>query len=146
SAVDDPRISADLQAALTRAQAFEKSHRRKIASLTSNDAELLVSAVKELEDLFELMDKPAVYAMLVHSACTAEPRHGALLSRTREERKAINKHLIFFDLEWIQLGDEPARALFSHAKLSKYRHYLEQKRAWKPHCLSEPEEKILDEK
>ena len=27
-----------------------------------------------------------------------------------------------------------------------YRHYLEQKRAWRPHFLTEPEEKILEEK
>ncbi|MBI3407278.1 MAG: M3 family oligoendopeptidase [Planctomycetes bacterium] len=146
SGVDDSRISADLEAALARAQAFEKGYRGKIATLTQNDAELLSNAVKELEDLFELMDKPAIYAALVHSACTDDPRHGALLSRTREERTAINKHLIFFDLEWIQLADEPARALFNHPKLAKYRHYLEQKRVWKPHYLSEPEEKILDEK
>ena len=32
------------------------------------------------------------------------------------------------------------------AALARYRHYLEQKRAWRPHYLSEPEEKILDEK
>src|SRR5438105_11383474 len=30
--------------------------------------------------------------------------------------------------------------------LAHYRHYLEQKRIWKPHFLSEGEEKILDEK
>jgi len=50
-----------------------------------------------------------------------------LLAKTREERTAINKHLIFFDLEWIHLADEPACALISHPKLGKYRHYLEQK-------------------
>ena len=30
--------------------------------------------------------------------------------------------------------------------MTRYRHYLEQKRVWKPHYLSEPEEKLLDEK
>src|SRR5207245_943387 len=91
-------------------------------------------------------DKLAVYASLVHAAKTDDPRHGALLSRTREQRTAINKHLIFFDLEWVKLPDEPARAVIDSPLLSKYRHYLEQKRAWRPHYLSEPEEKVLDEK
>src|SRR5437660_4055431 len=92
------------------------------------------------------MDKPAVYAMLVHSAKTDDPRHGALLSRTREQRTLINKHLIFFDLEWVKLPDDAVRALVESPLLAKYRHYLKQKRAWRPHYLSEPEEKILDEK
>jgi len=92
------------------------------------------------------MDKPAVYASLVHAAKTDEPSHGALLSKTREQRTAINKHLIFFDLEWIGLKDDVAAALMTHPSLAKYHHYLEQKRAWKPHYLSEAEEKILDEK
>ena len=91
-------------------------------------------------------EEPAVYAMLVHSAKTDVAEHGALLSKTREQRTVINKHLIFFDLEWIALADGPAQALASHPKLAKYRHWLEQKRVWKPHYLSELEEKILDEK
>ncbi|MCI0379056.1 MAG: M3 family oligoendopeptidase [Gemmataceae bacterium] len=144
--VDDPQIPRDLTAALERAQAFETANRGKIAKLTAKDAGVLHSAVAELESLFELMDKPLIYAMLVHSARTDDPKHGALLSKTREERTNINKHLIFFDLEWIQLPDEPAQALLASSALAKYRHYLEQKRRWKPHYLSEPEEKILDEK
>lgn len=146
AAVNDPRITADLDVALKRAQAFEQTYRGKICKLKESDAELLLSAIGELEALFEHMDKPAVYAMLLHSAKTDDPPRGALLSKTREDRTAINKHLIFFDLEWIQLADGPAQALLKNPKLARYRHYLDQKRAWKPHYLSEPEEKLLDEK
>lgn len=144
--LDDPTLDRDLHAALSRAQAFEKSYRGKIAALTPAAARTLLGAIQELEELFELMDRPAVYAMLVHSAKTDVPEHGALLAKTREQRTLINKHLIFFDLEWIQLADAPAQALIQDPRLAKYRHYLEHKRAWKPHYLSEPEEKILDEK
>src|SRR5207253_4019965 len=75
-----------------------------------------------------------------------DPRHGALVAHTRERRTAINKHLIFFDLEWVKLEDESAHALLHQPLLARYRHYLEHKRAWRPHYLSEPEEKLLDEK
>ncbi len=143
-AVDDPAIDRDLQTALQRAQAFEQKYRGKIAALTA--ASTLLAAVRELEGLYEQMDRPAVYATLVHAAKTDIPQHGALLAKTREQRTAINKHLIFFDLEWIQLADAPAQALIQHPLLEKYRHWLDHKRAWKPHYLSEPEEKILDEK
>jgi len=146
SGVDDPRITHDLEMALHRAQAFEQTYRGKIAVEGGPSPELLHAAVTELESLFEQMDKPAVYASLVHAAKTDEPKHGALLSRTREQRTLINRHLIFFDLEWVKLDDKPARAVMDSPLLTKYRHYLEQKRAWRPHYLSEPEEKILDEK
>ena len=144
--VDDPALDRDLQSALGRAQAFEQTYRGKIATLAPTAGDVLAQAVQELEGLSEQMDRPAIYAMLVHAAKTDVAQHGALLAKTREQRTVINKHLIFFDLEWIQLADAPAQALLRDPRLAKYRHYLEHKRAWKPHYLSEPEEKILDEK
>src|SRR5471032_883522 len=92
------------------------------------------------------MDRPSVFAMLRRSGKTDDPEHGALLSRTQEQRTEINKHLIFFDLEWVQLAEETARQIIAQPSLKKYNHWLEQKRVWKPYFLSEPEEKILDAK
>jgi oligoendopeptidase F len=143
---DDPRISQDLDAAQARAQAFEATYRGKIATDAGPAPDLLLAALRELEGLYEQMDRPAAYAGLLHAAKTDDPKRGALLSRTRERRTAINKHLIFFDLEWVKLDDEPARRLMADPALAKYRHYLEQQRAWRPHRLSEPEEKLLEEK
>src|SRR5947209_7741818 len=94
AAVDDPRIDADL------------------------------AAVKELESLSEQMDRSGVYAGLLHAAQTADPRHGALLAKTREKRTAINKHLIFFDLEWVALDDAAATKLLDAPELARYRHWL----------------------
>jgi len=140
--IDDPRLDADLQAAQQRAQAFEAQYRGKVGE----SADSLLAAVAEMESIYEQMDRAAVYASLVHAAQTEDPRHGALLAKTRERRTAINKHLIFFDLEWVALEDAKAAALLADARLARYRHYLSQKRVWKPHYLSEPEEKILEEK
>jgi oligoendopeptidase F len=143
---DDPRLAQDLDAALRRAQAFETAYRGKVATEAGPLPELLLAALRELESLAEQMDRPSVYAGLLHAAKTDDPKRGALLSRTRELRTAINKHLIFFDLEWVRLADGPAVRLMSSPQLARYRHYLEQQRAWRPHRLTEPEEKILDEK
>src|SRR5262249_46707938 len=144
--VDDPTITRDLDEALRRAQAFEAAYRGRIHTSDGPAPETLLTALTELESLFEQMDKPAVYASLVHAAQTDDPKHGALLTRTREARTAIKKHLIFFDLKWVQLTDEAPRPLTPAPPLARYRHYLEHKRVWRPHYLSEPEEKILDEK
>jgi oligoendopeptidase F len=143
---DDPRLTRDLDTALRRAQQFEATYRGKIATEAGPSPDLLLAALRELEGLAEQMDKPSVYAGLLHAAKTDDPKRGALLSRTREQRTAINKHLIFFDLEWVKLADEPARRLIGSPTLARYRHYLEQQRAWRPHRLSEPEETLLEDK
>src|SRR5262249_21678435 len=133
SGVDDPRLTQDLEVALQRAQAFERTYRGKIDVEGGPSPPVLLAAIQELESLSEQMDQPAVYASLIHAAKTDDPRHGALLSRSREQRTVINKHLIFFDLEWVKVPDEPARALIRAPELARYHHYLEHKRAWRPH-------------
>jgi oligoendopeptidase F len=144
--VDDQRITGDLDSAHQRARAFERTYRGKINVPGGPAPAFLRAALVEMEQLCEQMDGTGVYAGLVHAAKTDDPRHGALLARTRERRTAINAHLIFFDLEWVQLADADARKVMDAPELAHYRHYLDHKRAWRPHVLSEPEEKIHDKK
>jgi oligoendopeptidase F len=144
--VDDAKIGQDLAVALRRAKAFEAAFRGKIDAPGGPAPELLLAALDELQSILELMDRSGVYASLAHAAKTDDPKNGALLARTREERTAVNKHLIFFELEWVKVAEDPAAKLIASPVLARYRHFLEQKRAWRPHFLSEPEEKILEEK
>jgi len=85
---DDPRIDDDLRTALADAQAFETAYRGRIAVAGGPTPELLRTALQRLEALAERMDRPAIYASLLHAARTDDPRHGALLSHTREQRTA----------------------------------------------------------
>ncbi len=144
--LDDPKIEADLATALERARAFAAAYRGKIDTPGGPSPDLLAGALAELEGLSEQMDRPLIYAHLVHAANTQDERHGKLLARAREQHTVISKNLIFFDLEWIKVEDEAADRLVRAPQLARYRHYLEQKRVWKPHYLSEPEEKVLQEK
>ena len=78
---DDPQISADLDSALQRAEAFESSYRGQINVEGGPACSLLLTALNELESLTELMDKPAVYAGLLHAAKTDDPPRGARATR-----------------------------------------------------------------
>src|SRR5260370_32336925 len=109
--VVDPRLTQDLETALERARAFETAYRGKIDVEGGPAAATLLAALTELESLFEQMDRPAIYAQLLHAARTDDPRHGALLSRTLEQRTLIKKHLTFFELEWVKVDHAPARSL-----------------------------------
>src|SRR5207247_10384813 len=75
-----------------------------------------------------------------------EATNAVPLSRAKDRTTEIHKHLIFFDLEWVKVAKSTAKKLTRKSNLAKYRHWLEQKRVWKPYYLTEPEEKILDTK
>jgi oligoendopeptidase F len=140
--VDDPAIARDLSSALERAKAFEQKYRGRLRQGT--DPQSLYEALAELESISEQMDKPVIYAHLLHASDTQNPRHGALLQSTQERHTQIRQHLLFFELEWMDLSDETAQRLMSAPEVARYRHYLERARLFRPHKLSEPEEKILD--
>nr|BAL58624.1 pepF/M3 family oligoendopeptidase [Candidatus Acetothermum autotrophicum] len=140
--LDDPAIERDLRSALERAQAFEQKYRGRLRQ--GLDPHSLYEALTELESISEQMDKPLIYAHLLHASDTQNPKHGALLQATQERHTQIRQHLLFFELEWMDLPDETAQQLINAPEVARYRHYLEKTRLFRPHKLSEPEEKILD--
>jgi oligoendopeptidase F len=143
--LDDPKIEEDIKNALSRAKSFEEKYRGQINSEAIKPF-FLLQAVKELESINEQIGKLISYAYLIFAADTGNPKHGAFLQSVQEKSTEIRKHLMFFELEWIGLSDKIADPLLEDEALSHYRHFLQSERRYKPHKLSEPEEKILDEK
>ncbi|HUI26425.1 MAG TPA: M3 family oligoendopeptidase [Candidatus Kryptonia bacterium] len=143
---DDPALRADLDAAAQRAAAFEQKYRGTIDVPNGPEPSWVAAAVAELEAISEQAARPAIYAGLVHAADVRPASHGALVAMTQERGTAIRNVLLFFELEWIALADEPARRVISSDACRRYRHFLESMRRYRPHTLSEPEEKLLEEK
>lgn len=141
----DPKMEADLRDSLARAQRFEQQHRGRILS-GEIDGKSLSDALGELESIRERVDRVLAYAYLVFAADTQNPKHGALLQRTQEHFTELQRHLLFFELEWTAAPEKKAEEWMRAPELSRYRHFLESIRKWAPHRLSEGEEKILEEK
>jgi len=139
---DDARIDTDLDASERAAAAFAARYRGRVATLAARE---LATALDELEALCEPMSRAGAYAGLLFAADTAAPRHGALLQRVQERSSAIRNQLVFFELEWVALDDAPAARLLADPALARRRHHLEAMRRYRPHVLSEPEEKLLEE-
>jgi oligoendopeptidase F len=142
---DDPAITGDLDRALARAEAFAQRYRGTINVPGGPDAAWLAGGVAELEAIVEGADKPAVYAGLLHAADSRPPAHGALVAMTQERGSAIRNQLLFFDLEWLALDAAAAQRLIDAPECARYRHHLEAMRRYRPHTLSEPEEKLLED-
>jgi oligoendopeptidase F len=64
----------------------------------------------------------------------------------QERATEIETKLLFFELEWAGLSDERAEQLVDDEQLAFCAHYLRSARRYRPHLLSEPEEKIIAEK
>ncbi len=141
----DPQAAVDalLGEAQKRADAFAASYAGKLASL---DGPKLIAAMHELAAIQEVAGRAGTYVHLAFSIDTADPAIGALLQRVEEKGTAIETALLFFHLEWAALDDARADELLATEGLDFARHHLVTARRYRPHLLSEPEERILTEK
>jgi oligoendopeptidase F len=136
----DPAVEADIARALERAKAFETKYKGKVATL---DPEPFAAMMGELEQNEEQAAKAEVYAYLLHSQNTQDPAAGRLLARVREASAERGSHGVFFSLELAQTSDEQAAKLYGHPDSARYKHTVEEARKFRPHQLSEPEERVL---
>jgi len=143
--VDDPGIDQALTQTLARAQAFAESYRGKIDSPDLTAATLL-AAISEYEAIAQEMVKPINYASLVFAADTTKFEHGALLQHAQEKQTEIAIELMFFELELMAAKPEIIEAMLSDPAMERYRHFVHASRLFREHRLTEPEEKILEEK
>jgi oligoendopeptidase F len=139
----DAAVTAMIADSQQRAEAFAQAHAGKVAEL---DGPGLVAAMRELEDIQEVLGRAGSYAMLNFAGNTADPPRGALLQKVQEGATKIETTLLFFELEWAGLDDDRADELLAADGLDFARHHLRTARRYRPHLLSEPEEKILAEK
>lgn len=126
-----------------RAARFAEQHAGKVAQL---DGPGLAAAMAELETIVDLIGRAGSYAMLRFAVDTAEPANGALLARVQEQGTQVETKLLFFELEWAALDDDRVDELLAADGLETTRHHLRTLRRYRPHLLSEPEEKLLTEK
>jgi oligoendopeptidase F len=106
----------------------------------------LAAAVAEYEAILDISGRAASFAYLDWSTGTEDPPGGALLARLQEHAAELRRRLLFLDLEWAQVGEERAQELLGSPELARCRFWLVLARRYRPHNLSEPEEKILAEK
>jgi oligoendopeptidase F len=136
-------VERELDEARDRAQAFADAYAGTLAELESAQ---LAEAMRELAEINELIGKAGSFASLCFATDTADPGRGALLALVQERATEIETRLLFFELEWAALQGARAEALLADPELSFCAHYLRSVRRYRPHLLTEPEERILAEK
>ena len=118
-------------------------YRGKLGEL---DAAGLAEAMHELEQVNDALGRAGSYAGLRFAVDTADPANGALLARVEERATAIATRILFLELEWAELPDDHVTQVLADSRLDFCRHYLASARRYRPHLLTEPEEKVMAEK
>ncbi len=128
---------------LEQAERFESDYRGRVTQLEPGD---FAHMFERLEQMQESVSLPAVYAQLLHSQNTADPAAGRLVARVEEAGSQRGRHTVFFPLELAELTDEQVASLFADPRVAPYRHAVEEARKYRPHNLSEVEERLLTDR
>jgi oligoendopeptidase F len=139
----DPAIERDLEHARSRVERFATAWRGRLAGI---DAAELHRALAEYEAIQELVRRPGFYAELLTAADSQDPIALGLEQHTTEVQAELRTQLVFFELEVLALGDGELENLIGADALAPYAHFLKQLRRFKPHVLSEAEERVLTRK
>ncbi len=143
---DDPRLWQTLDAVKADAEAFAARYRGAIAVPGGPDATLLLAGLQAYESLHERVGRVGAYAHLLYDGDTRDVMARDLQQKVEQRLTELRNLTLFFDLEWLELPDEVAERLIADPRLTPYTHYLRQERRFRPHRLTEAEEKIVNEK
>ncbi|HSK89656.1 MAG TPA: oligoendopeptidase F, partial [Anaerolineales bacterium] len=106
------------------------------------DSETFVDVVRASEETARIVNKVYAFAELSFAANTQDQNAQSLVGRVQQFVAEIQNRTLFFDLWWKELDEASAERLMNAA--GDYRYYLEAMRHFKPHTLSEAEEKVVN--
>ena len=105
-------------------------------------AEQFMQIVRASEETLRIANKLYSFAGLSFTADTQDQAAQSLQNRAMQFLAEIENRTMFFNLWWKEVDETNARRLMDAA--GDYRYYLEALRLFKPHTLTEAEEKIVN--
>jgi len=136
---DSPEMEAAFTELESKVASFE-TLRPQLVEHISTDTFLELLHLQEA--IYSLASRIRSFASLSFSANTQNQPVQTFLGRVDQVMARVNNRLLFFELWWKDLADQPANRLLAAA--GDYRYWLEAMRLFKPHTLSEAEEKIVN--
>jgi len=139
SGYDSPELQNSFDMIEEQVSSFE-GVRRKLTPDVS--AEQFMQVMHASEDMTRIANKLYSFAGLSFTADTQDQAAQSLQARAQQFLAEIENRVLFFNLWWKELDEVNAKRLMDAS--GDYRYYLEALRLFKPHTLSEAEEKIVN--
>jgi len=137
--VESPALEAAFQQLDAEVTEFEKSRPLLNDKITVAD---FLDTLKHLERIQNQAVRLYAYAGLLFSEDTQNQTAQTLIARVEQFVADLTNRSLFFNLWWKDLDEEPVQHLL--AASGDLRYWLEAMRYFKPHTLSEAEEKIVN--
>ncbi len=139
SSVDSPEVRQAIDELKAQVSAFEANRARLKPDISPEE---FFEIVRSLEAINHLGYRLYGFAGLSFAADTQDQGIMAFLGQVEQLMAELQNRVLFFSLWWKDLDDHNAARLM--AKAGDYRYWLEEMRHFKPHTLSEAEEKIIN--
>ena len=140
---DSEALKRDLVQLASDAEAFRERYQGHLADLSGA---ALGAAIETYERLQEQSGRIIGYASLVHAGDLADSEIGRFFQTMQERINAVSTTLLFFTLGLNRINDADLAAKQADPALARYRPWLRDTRAFRPHQLSDEIEKLLHEK
>jgi oligoendopeptidase F len=140
---DSPALTQDLDRLAEDAEGFRRRYEGRLAELTGTEFGAAVAAYERLQ---ETSARIISFASLTQAGDLADQEIGRFFQTMQERINAIATALLFFSLEINKLDDAAIEAKSADPTLARYRPWLRDIRAFRPHQLSDEIETLLHEK
>jgi oligoendopeptidase F len=137
--VDGPEMKRDFAAMEEKVAAFAKMRPQLTDSITPA---AFMDVIHALEGIYTLAMKLGAYPELLFTEDTQSQVAMSLMGHVQQVTADVENRTLFFSLWWKELSDENAARLMKDS--GDYRYWLEEMRHFKPHTLSEAEEKVIN--
>jgi len=136
---DSPELQSAFDMIEEQVASFEGVRGKLTPDVTSDQ---FMQVIRASEEMTRIANKLYSFAGLSFTADTQDQAAQSLQARAQQFLAEIENRTLFFSLWWKDLDDENAKRLM--ATSGDYRYFLEAMRLFKPHTLSEPEEKVVN--
>ena len=134
-----PEMKAAIQELDEKVSEIEKTRQQLTADISEED---FVGLLRRQETVSRLAYRIYAFAGLSFSADTQDQDIQTFVGRVEQIMAQMQNRILFFSLWWKDLDETDANRLM--AASGDFRYWLEAMRHFKPHTLSEPEEKIIN--
>ncbi len=142
SGPDCPALSDDLARAERDATGFDATYRGRLANLDGDGLGAAIAAYEAIEDI---LGRITSYAQLTYAGNLSDPGIARFHQTMSERVNDISSHLVFFRLELNGI-DDGILADQMQGAAARYRPWIDDVRAFRPHQLSEDIERLLHDK
>ena len=136
---DSPELNAAFDNVEEQVASFEGARNKLKPDI---DPETFLDVVRASEATSKIVNRIYAFAGLSFAEDTQNQNAQSLMGRVQQFVAEMQNRILFFNLWWKDVDDTNAERLMNAS--GAYRYYLEEMRHFKPHTLTEPEEKVVN--